>query len=79
MGFECQHICIIFFVDDLQSRLQTSQNTERVVKDEAVSLRSKLSDVESEMGSLRHENEMVKMQLEQYKTEKQIEEQDLKR
>ncbi|KAJ3663191.1 hypothetical protein Zmor_007495 [Zophobas morio] len=65
-------------INDLQSRLQTSQNTERVVKDEAVSLRSKLSDVESEMGSLRHENEMVKMQLEQYKTEKQIEEQDLK-
>ncbi|RZC32958.1 TATA element modulatory factor, partial [Asbolus verrucosus] len=66
-------------ISDLQSRLQTSLNTERAVKDESVSLRSKLSDVESEMSSLNHQNEMIKVQLEQQKTEKQIAEQDLKR
>jgi uncharacterized protein (DUF3084 family) len=70
---------LLFLVDELQSRLQTSLNTERVVKDESITLRSKLSEVESEISSLKHQNEMVRMELEQRKTEKQMAEQDLRR
>jgi hypothetical protein len=66
-------------INELHSRLQTSLNTERVVKDESITLRSKLSEVESEISSLKHQNEMVRMELEQRKTEKQMAEQDLRR
>ncbi|EFA00297.1 TATA element modulatory factor [Tribolium castaneum] len=66
-------------INELQTRLQTSLNSERTVKDESVTLKTRLSDLESELSSLKHQNELLRVEVEQNKTEKQISEQELGR
>ncbi|CAG9838883.1 unnamed protein product [Diabrotica balteata] len=64
-------------ITELQTKLQTSSSSERVIKDECVQLRSKFSEMESQISSSRHKLELLEMELQQQKTEKLISEQEL--
>lgn len=66
-------------LDDAQAKLQTSLNSERLCKEEIINLKSKISDLEFEVSSLRHQNDIKNVQIETQKTEKQILEQELRR
>ncbi|XP_066260245.1 TATA element modulatory factor [Euwallacea similis] len=65
-------------ISDLQSKLQAAASLERSAREESVSLRSKLADMEGQLSTARHEAEVASVQLEQVKTERQIGEQELK-
>ncbi|XP_066151451.1 TATA element modulatory factor isoform X2 [Euwallacea fornicatus] len=65
-------------ISDLQSKLQAAASLERSAREESVSLRSKLADMEGQLSTARHEAEVGSVQLEQAKTERQIGEQELK-
>ncbi|XP_057672471.1 TATA element modulatory factor-like [Diorhabda carinulata] len=64
-------------ITELQTKLQTATNNERIIKDDCIQLRSKFSDMESELNSLRHKLELSQMELQQQKTERFVNEQEL--
>lgn len=52
---------------------------EKLSREESADLRRRLSSMETQFAAATHEVEMLKMQAEQYKTEKLIAEQNLRR
>ncbi|CAH1099135.1 unnamed protein product [Psylliodes chrysocephalus] len=64
-------------ITELQTKLQTSSSSERITKDECIQLRSKFSELESQLSSARHKMEILEMELNQRQTEKIISEQEL--
>ncbi|KAJ8935604.1 hypothetical protein NQ318_017342 [Aromia moschata] len=66
-------------ISELQTKLQTSTSVERIAKEECISIRTKLSEIESELSTANHMGQMLQMQLQQQKTESQISERDLTR
>ncbi|KAF7269317.1 hypothetical protein GWI33_017640 [Rhynchophorus ferrugineus] len=65
-------------ISDLQGKLQSSTTLERSSKEECLTMRSKLADLEGQFNTLKHELEMSKMALEQSKTEELMAQQELK-
>ncbi|KAJ8980856.1 hypothetical protein NQ317_008915, partial [Molorchus minor] len=57
---------------ELQAKLQTSASVERITKEENLKIKTKMSDIESELGTVTHKVQMLLMQLEQEKTEKTV-------
>ncbi|XP_050294856.1 TATA element modulatory factor isoform X2 [Anthonomus grandis grandis] len=65
-------------ISDLQTKLQASSSLERSAKEECISMRSKLADLEGQLNTAKHELEMTRMLLEQTKTGSQKIEQELR-
>lgn len=70
---------MVFFSGELHNRLEISVNNERQIKDECVNLRSKVSDLESELSSIKHKYDMTIIELEESRTEREFSEQRHKR
>lgn len=66
-------------INELQNKLHGSNESEKSIKDECVMLKSKLTALDNQITTYMHENEMIKMQLEQQKTDKMVQEQDANR
>lgn len=57
--------------NELQSRLQAVLSSERITKEECLSLRTKITELETELSTVKHQKEMLEMQLERCITEKE--------
>lgn len=69
----------IVIIDELQVRLKSAIDSERLSKEECIDLRRRLSALETQVASTNHELEMAKVELEKQKTEKIIAEQGFRR
>lgn len=63
----------------MQSKFQAASDAERLAREECLNMRSKVSSLETQLSTVTHQSEMVKMEVEQQKAEKIILEQELKR
>lgn len=63
----------------MQGRLKSASENEKLSKEECIDLRRRLSSLETEFRSATHEVEMLRVELEQQKTEKIMAEQELKK
>ncbi|CAG9856035.1 unnamed protein product [Phyllotreta striolata] len=64
-------------ITELQTKLQNSSSSERSIRDECVQLRSKFSELDSQLGSSRHKIELLEMELQQKHAEHIMKEQEL--
>ncbi|CAH0546904.1 unnamed protein product [Brassicogethes aeneus] len=65
-------------ISELQTKLQATVKTEKLAKEECNGLRSKVAELEGHLSSLKHQQELFQMKVEQQKTEHQIKENDFK-
>lgn len=64
---------------EVQSKFQLSKEAEKATKDECITLRSKLSTLESQLNASMHENELSKMEIEKKETECMLKQHEFKR
>lgn len=62
-------------LDEIQSKLQGALDSERLFREECILIRTKRSSLETQLSAIEHECEMLKVQLEQQKTEALISDQ----
>ncbi|KAK9885128.1 hypothetical protein WA026_010641 [Henosepilachna vigintioctopunctata] len=65
-------------VKDLQFRLNTAIANDRISKEECMKVKSKMTDLEVQLSSVKHQRDLLQVQLEQMKTESFMVEQELK-
>lgn len=65
-------------ITELEFHLTSTSNNEKETREEFIKLNSKVSNIETEFHTVKHEKELLEIQLEQIKTKKMIIEQELK-
>lgn len=80
------YYCFIFyltlvyiFLDDLQNRLQTLTELERTAREDCISLKSKLVNIETQLSDAIREKDILKLQTDRLQAEHMLKEQDLRR
>lgn len=67
------------FSDDIQSRLQTLTDLERTAREDCITLKSKLVNVETQLSDAMREKDQLRLQIDRLQTEHMLKEQDLRR
>ncbi|KAK4876753.1 hypothetical protein RN001_009259 [Aquatica leii] len=65
-------------INEIQSKYQTASDAERLTREECLNMRSKLSSLETQFNTTIHQNEMLKIDVEQEKAVRTLLEQELK-
>ncbi|KAF5303929.1 hypothetical protein FQA39_LY01714 [Lamprigera yunnana] len=76
--FETVEKKLMLKISEMQGKYQTASDAERLAREECLNMRSKLSSLETQMNATMHQNEMLKIDVEQEKAVKIIQEQELK-
>ncbi|KAK5642067.1 hypothetical protein RI129_008234 [Pyrocoelia pectoralis] len=78
LAFEKVEQSLCLKINEIQSKFQSTSEAERLAREECLNMRSKLSSLETQLNAVVHQNEMLKIDVEQEKAVKTILEQDLK-
>ncbi|KAI4471124.1 tata element modulatory factor tmf1 [Holotrichia oblita] len=74
----CMSLLKLNVSDDIQSRLQTLTDLERTAREDCITLKSKLVNVETQLSDAMREKDQLRLQIDRLQTEHMLKEQDLR-